>query len=611
MGYLPIEDYGVIGDTHTVALIGKNGSIDWFCVPAFDSSSVFGAILDEQKGGHFSISPVEPEVRSSQYYLPDTNVLVTRFLSEGGVVEVTDYMPLEKGKAVRTRHNVVRRIKGLRGQMGIRIECQPAFDYARSAHKAHPTGNGAIFSSDGLRLGLYSSVQLSTDDKAAGTEITVHEEAEVWLVLGILQPGELSLEELVSVANERTLADTAHYWRDWVSQCTYTGRWLDMIHRSALTLKLLTYSPTGAIVAAPTTSLPERIGGGRNWDYRYTWIRDASFAVYALVRIGFTEEAVRFMHWVEERAHELEADGSLQIMYSIRGEHDLTETTLDHLAGYRDSRPVRIGNGAFSQLQLDIYGELMDAAYLSNKYGSPISYDMWLQLSKMLDWVVDNWHRADEGIWETRGGKRHFTYSKMMCWVALDRGIRLAEKRSFPGDIWKWRNARNEIYLEIQDKAWNHQMQTFVQSYGHTALDASTLIMPLIFFMSPTDPRMLKTLEAIRRTPRRGGLTSNSLVYRYNVEESPDGLEGEEGAFSMCTFWLVEALTRASQADRHYLDEARVIFEQMLGYANHLGLYAEEVGPQGEALGNYPQAFTHIALISAAYNLNKALGRGA
>jgi GH15 family glucan-1,4-alpha-glucosidase len=408
--------------------------------------------------------------------------------------------------------------------------------------------------------------------------------------------------------SEELFRQTVNYWRRWISKSTYRGRWREMVHRSALTLKLLTFEPTGAIVAAPTAGLPEGIGGERNWDYRYTWIRDAAFTLYGLLRIGFTEEAERFMAWIEARTHELNEDGSLQIMYGIDGRHELTEYNMDHLDGYKGSKPVRVGNGAYDQLQLDIYGELMDSVYLYNKYGSPISYDFWVQLRKLINWVVDNRHKTDEGVWEVRGGQQHFTYSKLMCWVAIDRGLRLADKRSFPADRERWMAARDELYEEIMREGWSDERQAFVQSYGSSTLDASNLTMPLVFFVSPTDRRMLSTLNETLKPPQEGGLVSNSLVYRYDVTQTEDGLAGEEGTFNICSFWLVEALTRAGRTDRRRLEDARLMFEKMLGYANHVGLYAEETGPSGEALGNFPQAFTHLALISAAYNLDRALG---
>ena len=603
MSYQPIEDYGVIGDMHTAALIGKNGSIDWFCFPRFDSPSVFAAILDHKKGGFFKIAPIAKGVSRKQFYWPDTNVLVTRFLSREGVGEIQDYMPVGALPRGHGHHQIIRRVNVVRGTVHFQMECLPAFNYARDKHETKISSNGVCFYSPNLNLALVTPVPLIKKGNGVIADFTLQEGQTSTFIMQDVARGAGCGQGVSESQGFDLFKQTVEYWRRWLSQCTYRGRWREIVHRSALALKLMTYEPTGAIVAAPTCGIPEEIGGQRNWDYRYTWIRDAAFTLYALMRVGFTDGAAQFMHWLEARCGELNSVGTLQIMYGIDGRHMEREQVLSHLEGYRGSRPVRIGNDAAHQLQLDIYGELMDSVYLYNKYGTPISYDLWTHLRKLVDWVCENWQDKDEGIWEVRGGRQHFTYSKLMCWVALDRGIRLADKRSFPAPRERWLKTRDEIYEEIMEKGWNRQRRAFVQHFGSNSLDAANLIMPLVFFLSPTDPRMLSTLEATIRPPEKGGLLSNSLVYRYNVNETADGLPGEEGTFNICTFWLVEALTRAGR-----VDEARLMFEQMLGYANHLGLYAEETGHSGEALGNFPQAFTHLALISAAYNLDKALG---
>jgi len=608
MAYQPIENHGVIGDLHTVALVGLDGTIDWLCFPHFDSPSVFAAILDDERGGSFAIAPLMDETRHKQFYWPDTNILVTRFLSEQAVAELIDFMPIETPTQGHGAHQLVRRISVTRGTMRFRMACFPAFNYARDPHEATLCEAGASFRAARLSVGLATHIPLQQDGSGVVAELTLHEGQTASFVLQEIEaaappvcPSEAELDGLF----ERTVA----YWQRWLARCSYTGRWREMVHRSALVLKLLTYAPSGAIVAAPTTSLPETIGGERNWDYRYTWIRDAAFTLYGLLRIGFTDEAAQFMQWIEARCHELEPDGSLQVMYGIDGRHQLDEEQLDHLAGYRGSRPVRIGNGAYAQLQLDIYGELLDAVYLYNKYAAPISYDLWRQLRRLINWVCDNWQRVDEGVWEVRAGRQHFVYSKLMCWVAVDRGLRLADKRSFPADRERWLAVRDRIYEQIMARGWSAERQAFVQYYGSDALDAANLLMPLVFFLSPADPRMLQMLAAINRPLAQGGLVSNSLVYRYDGDKTADGLTGQEGTFNMCSFWLVEALTRAGRVERTYLKEARIMFERMLGYANHVGLYAEETGASGQALGNFPQAFTHLALISAAFNLDRTLNQ--
>ena len=611
MAYLPIEDYGLIGNMRTVALVGRNGSIDWFCYPHFDSPSIFAAILDDDKGGRFKIAPPADDVTEKQLYWPETNVLISRFLTEEGVGQVLDFMPVDLQEGERGFRSLVRQVRVVRGKMNFTVECRPAFNYARDQHETTIGTHGVIFTCGDLRLGLFTEIDFRKNGSGVAGEFCLEEGKSVTFILQEIEEDEDCEQGYLSEKLGHALfMQTVEYWRHWIGQCSYKGRWREIVHRSALVLKLLTFEPTGAIIAAPTCSLPELLGGGRNWDYRYTWLRDAAFTLYGLMRIGFTQEAAQFMQWLGARIHELEPDGSLQIMYGIDGCHLLNEEELDHLEGYRGSRPVRIGNNAYKQLQLDIYGELMDSIYLYNKYGEPISYDLWCGVRRILNWLSRNWQRQDDGIWEVRSGRQHFVYSKLMCWVAFDRGLRLAEKRSFPADYDRWLKTRDAIFEEIMEKGWNHDRQSFVQTYGNDTLDASLLSMSFVFFLSSTDPRLLKTIDAINRSPGDGGLVSNSLVYRYDVEKTPDGVPGREGTFNICTFWLVEALTRAGRVDRARLDEARLLFEQMLGHANHLGLYAEETGPRGEALGNFPQAFTHLSLISAAFNLDRALGAG-
>jgi len=603
--YLPIEDYGVIGDLHTVALVGLNGSIDWYCLPHFDSPSLFGAILDHKKGGYFKIAPTI-HATHKQMYFPDTNILLTRFLSDSGVGEVIDLMPIEVTDADHHdhahNHQIFRTVKVIRGEMKFRLECFPAFNYGRDPHKVGISPKKTVFHSKKLAVTLFSKYKMTAQGPGVVVEFKLRAGQQATFVLRQVEKESKNNHFDTAESGDHAFDRTVEYWRKWISQSKYSGRWREMVNRSALTLKLLTYAPTGAIVAAPTAGLPEEIGGERNWDYRFTWIRDASFTLYGLLRLGFTKEAKQFMGWIQTRIEEVGPDGRLQIMYGIRGEHKLKEVKLTHWEGYRNSTPICIGNAAYDQLQLDIYGELMDSVYLYDKYGSPISYDFWQNLTKLLNYVCKNWKLKDEGIWEVRSGRQHFVYSKLMCWVALDRGLRLARKRSFPADWNLWFKTRDEIYREIMVKGWNAKMKTFVQHYNSKTLDAANLIMPLVKFVSPTDPRIISTLAQTKKA-----LVSDSLVHRYLIGNgSEDGLSGQEGTFSMCTFWYVEALARSGK-----LNEARYIFENMLSFANHLGLFSEEIGPKGEALGNFPQAFTHLGLISAAYNLDRQLGRRA
>jgi GH15 family glucan-1,4-alpha-glucosidase len=615
MAYTPIENHAMIGNMHSIALVAIDGTIDWMCMPRFDSPAIFASLLDDKKGGHFRVSPSNHEVTCKQFYWPDTNVLVTRFLSAEGAAELIDFMPVSGAPKMgdeHRHHRLIRRVIAVRGHIDLRMECRPAFNFARDSHVIDLTKDGAIFTSKNLTLGLDTDVALKVEGDAVTADISLAEGESAAFVLSDLHAGSHSGMSLSENEVEDLFRHTVNYWRSWIARCQYRGRWREMVHRSALALKLMTYQPTGAIVAAPTCSLPEGILGQRNWDYRFTWIRDSAFTIYAFLRLGFTEEAEQFMNFLQRYCLNKMAteNGPLQIMYGIDGRAALDEVTLTHLDGYRGSKPVRVGNAAYNQLQLDIYGELMDAVYLFNKYGTPISYDYWQVLGPLIDWVCENWRRQDDGIWEVRGGSQDFVYSKLMCWVTLDRGLRLADKRSFPAPRERWLKVRDEIYQEIMSKGWNRERQAFVQYYGSTTLDAANLMMPLVFFLSPTDPRMLKTLDAILQPPEKGGLVSNSLVYRYNATAGIDGLPGDEGTFNICTFWLVEALTRAGRFRRNRLDEARLMFERMLGFTNHVGLYAEETGYHGEGLGNFPQAFTHLALISAAFNLDRALGPG-
>jgi GH15 family glucan-1,4-alpha-glucosidase len=599
VSYLPIEHHGVIGDLHTAALVGMDGTIDWLCLPHFDSPSLFASILDDEKGGRFRIAAVSGEARRRQMYLPDSNVLVTRFLTPDGVGEVVDFMPIHAsgGKKRTEDHQLIRLVRGVRGSIPFAMECRPAFDYARASSECSPIPSGVRFSSGEHLVDLVTALPCRIENGAVTAEFVLREGDEIPVILhqaDALAP--IPLERLESHCR-REFTSTLRFWQSWIARGQYQGRWREMVKRSCLVLKLMTFAPTGAIVASPSMSLPERIGGERNWDYRYTWIRDAAFTVYALLRVGFTEEAERFIHFLEAKCREFDPRAGLQVLYGIDGRLDLPEITLDHLEGYRGSRQVRAGNAAAHQFQLDITGDLMDAVYLYNKYCEPVSHDLWSAMRRLADWVCDRWQEPDEGVWEVRGGRAQFTFSKLMCWVALDRALRLAGKRSLPADVHRWLGTRDEIYETIMARGFSMTKKSFVQKLDSQVLDASLLIAPLVKFVSPSDPRMLGTLHAIQRE-----LESDHLVRRYDPRVSPDGLEGEEGTFSMCTFWIAEALARAGR-----LEEARLTFEKMLGYANHLGLYAEEIGLTGEALGNFPQAFTHLALISAAFNINRAL----
>ncbi|KAI6110676.1 glycoside hydrolase family 15 protein [Pisolithus croceorrhizus] len=670
--YIPIADHAIIGNLRTAALVSLDGSVESYCIPNFDSPSVFARILDKYKGGHFSIAPTV-QFTTKQNYLPNSNILQTKFLNDEGVVNVTDFLPRhENGDSpAPPLFWLVRRVEVIRGVASLRMECAPAFNYARDEHTTEFLPDDSVqychqkkvvFRSPNLELDLRYVAEATLDNvptpevnidyldlstkghlgPAVCCDLSLIEGQRVTFVLRICpektgtpeaRPTQeladrlgIPLEVLIAGASkmrpqddpflsadllEHLFRSTNQYWNNWIRKSTYDGSWREAVNRSALALKLLIYEPTGAVVASPTFSLPECIGGTRNWDYRASWIRDSSFTLYALIRLGFTQEANAYLEFIFDRLRNKNPDGSLQIMYTIHGGKDLPEIKLSHLDGHKGSKPVRIGNGAANHIQLDIYGELMDCIYLGQKFGRPLGYDTWVLVRDLVDYVVDHCREPDLSIWEVRGRERHFTYSKIMLWVAIDRGIRIVEKRSLPcPQRSAWYAARDALYEEIMAKAWNPTLKVFGQSYEETdVLDSAVLIMPLVFFMAPADPRFVSTLKQILKSPERGGLTSNNLVYRYDVAKTDDGVGGKEGTFCLCTLWCVEALTRAGEYERPLLTRAIAMFEDFLLYSNHVGLCTEEVSDAGDALGNAVQGFTHVTLISAAYNLSRTLTR--
>lgn len=659
-GYLPIENYGLIGNMRTCALVGIDGSIDFLCWPEFDSPSIFCRLLDKDKGGYFNISPKDKtSYTTKQSYLPSTNVLQTRYIHEDGVVELIDFFPRPKssrGLTRETKHSsfheavrvqdelkkwLVRRVECIRGKMEIQIELFPAFDYARKPHQTwillpkhvhgSPNSKTVEFLTDDLKLQLDVTIDGGGADSSTYPEVCF-ERSKLPGMLGdgvvmsccFLEGQAISLvlrdhtdhtmSHLPSII-DKVQSDTQSFWFDWISKSKYKGRWREVVSRSLLILKLLTFEPTGAIIAAPTFSIPEDVGGLRNWDYRYCWVRDSSFTIYIFLRMGFSEEADAFMDFMNDRHRfNRSPEGALPIMFTIHGGTDIPEITLDHLHGYRGSQPVRIGNEAAFHQQFDIYGELLDAIYLYNKYGKPVTWEQWVSVREIIDYAMTIWKDSDMSIWEVRNNKQNFTYSKIMLWVAFDRALRLADKRCFPcPNRAAWLATRDEICEEIHKKGYSQNLQVFVQSYeSGDILDSSILIAPLVFFLSANDPRLLRTIDRILLPPEKGGLTSTGLVYRYDTSQYEDGVGGREGAFSMCTFWLVEALTRAGRYDPKYLAKAITTFQNMLGFSNHLGMFSEEISRSGEQLGNTPQAFSHLALVSAAFNLDRVMdGQGA
>ena len=607
--YPLIADHGLIGNLQTAALVATDGTIDWFCAPRFDAPSIFGSILDHQRGGRFRIGPIAESFTRHQLYYPDTAILVTRFLTESGVGEVVDFMPVTSSVTPTDRHKVVRMLRCVRGEMTFALDIAPRFDYGREPHETQITDDGAVFRSRHNAMCI-NLVREPDDDRLARADQDGDGDVHLELKLAagemrglVLETGHTGPPRQIRVSEVREHFDeTVRFWRSWLAKSSYAGRWRQTVQRSAITLKLMTYAPSGGLVAAPTAALPEQIGGERNWDYRYTWIRDASFSVYSLLGLGFTEEAAGLGQWLRGRVDEQIGGrgGPLNIMYRVDGSSDLSEETLPHWEGYRGSKPVRIGNGAADQLQLDIYGEAIDSIYRADEQGLQAGHRGWRRISDVLDWVTDNWDQPEEGIWETRGGRQNFTYGRLMSWVALDRGIRLADRHGRPAPLERWRHERDAIYDQVMRAGWSEARQAFVQHSATDVLDAALLRMTAVGFISARDPMWTSTLDAMERE-----LVTDSLVYRYDPAASPDGLRGSEGTFSLCTFAYVDSLARAGQ-----LEKARNTFEKMLTYANHLGLYSEEIALTGEQIGNFPQAFTHLSLVDAALSLDKALDTG-
>jgi GH15 family glucan-1,4-alpha-glucosidase len=585
----PISAYGLIGDMRTAALIGLDGSIDWCCLPRFDSASVFAAILDTERGGTWAIHP-EGRWTSTQRYLPRTNILETIFrTADEAVISVTDFMPVaEDGRPSGPHPEIHRRLRCNRGRALMSMVFMPRFEYGARTTRLEVLRAG-LFATDRtdqvLTLSSGKPFEWMIEQSIATARFGLEKGEERWLVL---RYDDDDIHPVDRYESARKLDNTAAFWQKWSSKVRYRGSYRGMVKRSALALKLLTHAETGAMIAAPTTSLPETIGGVRNWDYRFVWLRDAAFTLEALDAVGHYHEADQFMRFLKKVCRH-EGGGHLQIMYGIDGRRDLVERQLDHLSGYRNSRPVRVGNGAVGQLQLDVYGEVMETADIWRR-NHEMTEGTWRVLRGLVDWVSKNWPLPDSSIWEVRGEVRHYVFSKVMTWVALDRGVRMAEELSLEGDTAGWRAARDALHAEIMERGWSEERQSFVQSYGDTSLDAAALAIPMVRFLPWNHPRVHATVRAIARE-----LTTmdGELVYRYR---HPDGLEGEEGAFSICTFWLAQALAMIGERER-----AERVFRRMLRHANHVGLYSEEIDPlTGEFLGNFPQAFTHIALINCA-----------
>lgn len=589
---MKLEDYGFIGNMRTAAIVGANGSIDWLCLPRFDSNACLAALLGEEKNGCWRIAPRNRDLPGRQHYRPDTLILETEFETETGVVRLIDCMPPHA-----KFRELVRIVEGVRGTVDMTMRFIVRFDYGRTVPWVWRDAEGLNVVAGPDALNLRTDVEMHGEDLSTVADFTVAEGERKHFVLAWHASHEQPPE---AVDAERALTHTELYWREWCAHCTYAGEWREPVMRSLLTLKALTFSPTGGIVAAATTSLPEHLGGVRNWDYRYCWLRDATFTLYSFMEAGYTEEAKAWSEWLLRAVAGDPAQ--LQIMYGAAGERGLPEFELKHLAGYEGSRPVRVGNAAAEQFQLDVYGEIMDAMHLARRVGIRTGANSWHLQRHLVEFVNQHWNEPDEGIWEIRGPRRHFTHSKVMAWVAVDRAVKAVEEFNLEGDLERWRQLRQAIFDDVCAKGFNAARNSFTQSYDSDQLDASVLMIPLVGFLPATDPRVVGTIQSIRRELVFGG-----LVYRYHPTESVgvDGLPPGEGAFLPCSFWLVDCLHLMGQHA-----EARGLFNKLLSMRNSLGLLAEEYDPKHQRLvGNFPQAFSHIGLINTAQNLSpEALG---
>ena len=599
MTYKPISDYGVIGDTHSAALVGKDGSIDWACFPRFDSASVFAAILDDAKGGRFSIRPSGAS-ESQQRYLPDTNILATTFATDTGEVELLDFMPPRNG-STRTGppHQIHRQVRCLAGLMELDWLFQPRFDYARAKTAMSRRPYGVLATAGDESVALSTDAPLANDGDTSQGRLRLLRGEAATFVLAYGRQNVLPVEKFQSA---QALELTKRHWQDVTEHIEYEGPWRDDVVRSFLLLHLLIYEPTGAVVAAPTTSLPEEIGGERNWDYRYGWLRDSAFTMDILYRLGDRNEGKKFFNWLVDECHA--TIERTRIVYGIDRTTDLRERSLTHLEGYRGSQPVRVGNGAANMLQMDVFGEVILSIDTYHKQGGKIDERAWEIVESFARQVSKDWKKPDRGVWEIRGRAHHFVYSKVMCWAALDRaaGMARALRRGRPDEVAEWERTADTIKAEVLTKGWSEEKQAFRQAYDNDDMDAANLVIPFVGFLAGDDPRVVSTVRRIRDE-----LSQGALVHRYDNDTGVDGLSGGEGAFVMLSFWLIGALLSAGE-----VEEAKTLFEEILGYSNHLGLFSEMVDLETrETLGNFPQAFSHIGLLHTARNLTVALNGNA